>query len=308
MSEQIELSSFDLRYEAFRIISRRAERALLVSILEQGIREPLQGVDGAEGHILLNGFKRYRCAKKLGLGMVPYEVLGNDEAMGIVKLLRLSNTKNLTLLEQAKFVDQLIGVHKLTVSEIAEQVDKSKAWVSVRAGIINEMSAPVRGKIFSGTFPVYSYMYTLRRFMRLNAIKKEEVESFVSAVSGKGLSTRDIDRLAQGYFRGPDEFREQIREGNVTWALSRLKEGSHCPATGGVSGLEQAMLRDLEITQKYMYRLISKSRDDRYKSNAFFVQANLLAGAILKNTAVFSKAMEDFHDRSGQAQSHLPPA
>jgi hypothetical protein len=71
MIEQVELSSFDLRYKSHRLKHTATEKKLLSSILEHGIREPLQGVDTVETpelpgiRILLNGFKRYRCAVKL---------------------------------------------------------------------------------------------------------------------------------------------------------------------------------------------------------------------------------------------------
>ena len=63
MTEQVEISSFDLRYECCRMKSTIAEKILLQSILTHGIRDPLQGVDTKDGiRILLNGFKRVRCA------------------------------------------------------------------------------------------------------------------------------------------------------------------------------------------------------------------------------------------------------
>ena len=64
--------------------------------------------------------------------------------------------------------------------------------------------------------------------------------------------------------------------------------------------IEQRMLRDLEITLKYMQRVTYKSRETRYKSNAFFAQANLLSGGLLSKMDIFSKALKDFHDRSGK--------
>ena len=72
MIEQVEISSLDLRYEACRMKSPGGEKVLLGSILEHGIRDPLQGVDTNAVRILLDGFKRYRCAKRLGIGIVPY--------------------------------------------------------------------------------------------------------------------------------------------------------------------------------------------------------------------------------------------
>jgi hypothetical protein len=191
-------------------------------------------------------------------------------------------------------------------AEIARVLEKSKAWVSVRVGMIGQMTPYVMEKILGGEFPAYSYLYTLRQFMRINSTRKEEVEEFVRSVSGKGLSTREIETLAHGYFKGSEQLREQIKNGNVSWALNRINESNAAPPQ--CSQLEQAMLRDLEITRKYMWRVISKSRDDRYRSNAFHAQANLLTGGILRNVELFSNAVKELHDRCGQAKSDLPSA
>ena len=78
MAEEAELTTFDLRYESYRMRNPALEARLLASIMERGIEEPLEGVDLEERRILLNGFKRYRCARKLGLGHVPYASLGED--------------------------------------------------------------------------------------------------------------------------------------------------------------------------------------------------------------------------------------
>ncbi len=296
--EHIELSSLDLRYENCRIKSRGYEKILMGSIAEQGIRDPLQGVDTQEVRILLDGFKRYRCAKRLGIGIVPYCLLGTDEAGGIISLLRIANAKSLTILEQATLIDKLMNEHGMSNGEIAGNLEKSKSWVSVRAGIIGEMSECVRKKLFSGQFPTYSYMYTLRQFIRINRATKKEVDEFVTLVSGKHLSIRNIEVLAYGFFKGSEEFRQQIRSGNISWGLSRLRESS--AHTTACSELERSMLKDLEITQVYLQRVICKSRDLRYKTSSFYSQAHLLSGGIIRQMKPFTQAIGAFHDRSGQ--------
>ncbi len=298
MAEEVELSSLDLRYEGFRMKSPSAEKALLVSVLENGIRDPLQGVDTNGARILLDGFKRLRCAHKLGINMAPYVSMGADEALGIIELIRVSNAKSLSILEQAGFVDELKNVHKMSTAEISNLLERSKAWVSVRSGIIDEMDDYVRDRIFKGRFPVYAYMYTLRSFMRINGVQTEDVTEFVRAVSGKNLSIRAIQLLANGYFRGSDDLREQIKTGHITWALGRLKES--CTAPSGCSQTESAMIRDLEIVSKYMQRVSAKTEHPKYKSSAFFAQANLLTGGILRQSDSFVKAMRAFHDQTGQ--------
>jgi hypothetical protein len=299
MVDQVEISSFDLRYESCRMRSAGAEKALLLSILDKGIRDPLQGIDTKQCRILLDGFKRYRCANKLGIGIVPYCSLGSDEAFGIIELIRISNAKSLSILEQAKLIDELKRVHNMSVSEIAQLVDKSKGWVGMRVGMIGQMSELVMGKIFSGQFPVYAYMYSLRPFIRMNGINKKEIDEFVSSVAGKNLSIRDIELLAHGYFKGSDQLRSQIKSGKIAWPLSRLKQAS--ATAGDCTKLEQQMLSDLEVTQKYMQRVTYKSKDERLKNRAFFAQANLLAGGILRQLDVFTQAIRQFHDRSRQA-------
>ncbi len=226
MVEQVEISSFDLRYQGCRMRTPGVEKALLVSILDKGIRDPFQGIDTEQCRILLDGFKRYRCANKLGINIVPYCSLSSDEAAGIIELIRMSNATSLSILEQAKLIDELKRVHHMSVAQIARLVDKSKGWVGMRVGIIGQMSPLVMSKIFSGKFPVYAYMYTLRPFIRMNGISRNEIDEFVGSVAGKKLSIRDIELLAHGYFKGSDELRSQIKSGNFLWALSRLKETS----------------------------------------------------------------------------------
>lgn len=299
MIENVEISSFNLGYQNYRMRHEGVERALLTSISEEGIRDPLEGVDVNNEHILLNGFKRYRCAKRLGIRIVPYVSLGTDEAMGIIKLIRTSNNKSLSILEQAKLIDDLKKVHKMSAVEIAEQLERSKSWVSMRTGLMDEMSECVKEKIFSGKFPVYSYMYTLRQFIRMNYAPKAEIDEFVNSIAGQRLSIREIERLAHGYFRGPKEFRTQIRSGNVAWGLSRLKDPA--PSSNNCNDFEKGMLKDMEIAQKYMQRVTHKNKDPKLKNNSFFAQVNILAGGILRQIDIFCKVVKDLYDRSRKA-------
>jgi len=304
MGLEVELSALDLRYESYRMKNPALEARLLASIAQRGIEEPLEGVDRAEQSILLNGFKRYRCASKLGIRIAPYASLGEDEASGIINLLRVSHDRSLTILEQARFIDQLRRLDQMSVADIAGELSRSKAWVSVRLGLMGEMSEAVRERIFQGAFPVYPYMYTLRQFMRMNGVKKQDIEDFVVAVSGKKLSVREIEQLAHGYFRGPASFREAIREGHTALVLDRMGQVPEDP--DGSSEFERVLLKDLEITHKYMQRVMGKSEDRRLKTRAFLAQAHLLTAGILSQSRAFFEVMRNLHDRCGQAQGGVP--
>lgn len=296
---EAEVNTISTKYESFRLRDKNRERYLLQSILQHGIREPLQCVqgDGVQSYILLDGFKRLRCSYKLRLHMVPVVSLGTDEVACILQFIRLSAERSLSTLEQAHFVDELHTRYGLRVSDIAGRLERSKAWVSVRLGILEEMSQVVREAVFSGRFPVRSYMYTLRQFTRVNGIAGTQIDRFVHCVSGKGLSTRDIEKLAYGYFRGGDRLKHQIEEGNLSWTLRQMRKSE--PVYQGEEGLSEAewsVIRDLELAQKYMSRIRRGLTREELRSQAFQARAMLLVEGLLDRVDRFQAQLRSFHE------------
>lgn len=299
MTKEIEISSLDLRYESCRMKNPKVEAALLSSIAQGGIEDSLEGVDLPQTRVLLNGFKRYRCARKLKIHTVPYICLGHEEVMGIVNLLRTLKSQVLSIVEQARFLDELHQGRGMSVAEIADELSRSKSWVTMRLGLIAQMSPAVSKEIFSGRFPVYCYIYHLRPFMRMNGANSERIDQFVRAVSGKKLSVRQIGQLAHGCFRGPESFAKEILKGNLALSLEQIREvGADSEAC---SEFERVLIKDLELTQKYMQRVMGKSQDPRIKSRAFHAQSHLLTAGILSRTSAFTQSLKHLHDRNRQA-------
>ena len=298
MNESVELSSLNLRYETYRLRDDAREARLLASIAERGIEEPLEGVDTPNDRFLLDGFKRRRCAEKLGLHCVPYVSLGEEEASGIITLMRAAPNSSLQILEQARFVVELLTIHGMSVADVAESLSRSKGWVCMRRTLMAQMSDATRQILFRGAFPVYSYMYTLRPFMRMNSVTSSDLERFIELAAGKRLSVRDIELLADGYFRGPDSLRSAIAEGKLNWSLDQMKNVPDDP--DGCSDFERVLLKELQSLGKSMQRVALKCQDRRLASRPFYAQANLLTAGLLSNLDTFQERMKAFHDRSGQ--------
>ena len=299
MAQEVELNSLDLRYEGFRLKQPALEERLLTSIVQRGIEEPLEGVEVARTPVLLNGFKRYRCARTLRIPTVPYSSLGPNEAVAILNLLKSSNNRTLSILEQAAFIGELRNARRMNVAEIAGELCRSKSWVTMRLGLLAEMSTKVRQQLFTGAFPVYSYMYLIRQFMRMNGVKADQIEAFIVAVGGQGLSVREVEQLAHGFFRGPESFRQEILKGNLALPLERMRQVPQ--SSDGCSEFERILLGDLELTQKYMQRVMGKSQDKRLESRAFHAQCHLLTTGILSRSRAFLDTLKQLHDRNGQA-------
>lgn len=299
MVRDVEISTLDLRYEGHRMRNRAQEAKLLVSVQERGVEKPLRGILLGATPVLLDGFKRYRCARRLSIGQLPFSSLGEDLPSGIVAVMRESTEKGLTILEQARFVTELNRAHGMEVAEIADLLSRSRSWVFMRLELVGEMSGTVREKVFAGSFPVYSYMYTLRPFLRRKGVSKSDGDAFVRAVSGKRLSVREIGQLANGYFRGPEWFRREIDEGHLSLVLSRMRETPQDP--DAVDAFERGLLKDLETLSRSMLRVTEKSVVERESTPAFRVQANLLVSGILSRFGAVKKALEVLHDRTGAA-------
>jgi hypothetical protein len=303
MSETIERSSLDLRYEGHRLRNDAAEARLLASIAERGIEEPLGGVGTPQGPLLLDGFRRNRCAAKLGIECVPYVSWGECETQGIASLLSARRQRTLSILEQARFVDELLSMHSMTIADVAELLSRSKAWVSTRHNLLAQMSPAIQEILFRGAFPVYSYMVTLRPFMRMNGIGQTEIERFVQAVAGSKLSVREIELLAHGYFHGTPSLRQAIDEGNWKWTLQQMQEVAADPES--LSDFERSVLRELERLLQGMQKVMTRCESPRLQARDFFAQANLLLASLLGRRNSFFEKMEEFYDRTGHAHGNL---
>ena len=304
MEISVEISNIDLRYQHCRLSHGPNEKRLLASILEQGIHDPLLGVVRNGTPVLLDGFKRLRCARKLAINRVPFQSLADDEATAIIALMRLANAKSLTLLEQACLIDELKRLHKFSVVEIARRLERSTTWVGARQGILTEMTPLIKEKVMSGAFPLSAYMYNLRTVRRLSSIQPHEIEGFVLATAGKGLSVRDLDILAKGYFKGGVVFRRHVEQGDVRWCLDALRQTCDTGAAAASNEDERKVLSDMEIVQRRLRRLPGMLTASKIQGPAFLAEVHLLSGGILRLIQPFTKAIKDFYDRTRPQESH----
>ncbi|MBF0432805.1 MAG: ParB N-terminal domain-containing protein [Fibrobacteria bacterium] len=306
MQQTVEINQIDIRYAHLRLRDKHREQMLLTSILEQGILDPLYVVNAGSTHILLDGHKRYRCALKVGIQELPVTTLDDNEVTGILKLIRLSTSKGMSQLEEASLVDELHQHYGLSSSEIARRLERSVSWVSIRLGMLSQMSLEVRSKIFSGQFPVRSYMYTLRPFTRVNtSTMKKEVESFVKNVSGRHYSTRDIELLAGAWFKGTALQKAQIQEGNLDWLLRQLKlpAESESQEHSDLNEIETRVLSNLEILIAYVFKLSSGLDNEALTRPEFYNRCQGPVGRLLKLLDDFKTHLQEFYDRCTKTSS-----
>lgn len=291
MKNLIDITKIDLRFEQLRLKNPKAEGILLASISERGVEDPVGGILSDDRLILLDGFKRYRCALKCKITELPYTTYGSDETLGVITLLKISNDRSLHILEQAKIVRELVESYKLKVSDIAAKLSKSNFWVRMRITLLSEVTPYCLQKIFEGSFPAWCALGKLRQLKRYYQITNQGIDEFVETVSGKYLSCREIDLLAQGYFSGFLD-KKQIAGNDFKWAVDKMKRLSLSVQDLGSN--DQQSIRELEIVQKYMGRVIVKSPRWNKNNSEFMSMATILAEGILSKIDSLGKTLHNF--------------
>jgi ParB/RepB/Spo0J family partition protein len=311
--ETIELSSIDLRLERTRLRNNAVELSLLDSIAREGILDPLYiaGKNDPQRYLLLDGFKRYRCARKLGMGMVPAECVAEDIATGIVTFIRRSEYgSGITILEQASLIEELHRRCAMSIYDIAQRLDRSPSWVSMRLGILDDLTPLVRRKILSGAFPARAYLYGIKGFTRVNNIGKERVDSFVGAVSGKQLSTRELFVLSRAFFTGGSVIERLVLEGDVHRALRLLTGDTDGSDDASLNDKERLFIKDLQASAAGMSRIIAQADILDTGAGSFTQYVNLWSGAILKRMQEYTATIKDLYDRTRPSgcSSHPVPS
>jgi hypothetical protein len=297
--KEIQISSIDIRLAHTRHKDTSAEKRLLMSIQERDIQEPLQVAhDKATDHcILLDGFKRYRCAMKLNIHTVPVDYIGSDIVIGIVTMLRREESKGITTIEQAALIDELHQQYGLSISEIATLLERSPSWVKLRLGMIEELSPLVREKLMSGAFPVRAYMYGIKGCTRVQNISSQRIDSCVNALSGKHLSTRDLSILCDAYFNGGEQLQQLIVDGDVHHVVRMLKDSATIPQSTN-SNAPQTIVDELRLLSTTIKRLIHRKDTLNCIDSAVLQNVNVWCTSILGSLQSFQRVISELYERT----------
>jgi ParB/RepB/Spo0J family partition protein len=295
--EQLETNAIDLRLEHTRCKNSQAEGRLLVSIMERDIEEPLTVApsETAHAYVLLDGFKRYRCAKKLGRATIPAQVIAGDVPCAILHLIRRQESHSLSTLEQAALIQQLHVSYSLSMHDIALKLNRSPSWVRLRLGLIEEMSPLVRQKILCGAFAVRAYMYGVRGFTRVNKTPQERIDSLVTALSGKGLSTRELIVLSRAYLAGGKAVEGLITQGSVRRALQILTTAPPGVDNPPLDASQQDFIEALCAILTNIDRVKDTTIHMRKVSVPCRERINNLSGTIVAKLDEFSTVIKDVY-------------
>jgi ParB-like chromosome segregation protein Spo0J len=157
------------------------------------ITPAIVGMSGNTYH-LLDGQARLEACAHSGFDEMPVIVAqasGDAEQMKLALLLSTIREEG-GAISEGVFIDRLITCHGVSRRELTKLLGKSKAWLSKRQSLANNLSDVVQGMVTDGT------LYT-RTAEEIAKIPKESQAKFAGNVVKDQLSKTEVERLVSLY-------------------------------------------------------------------------------------------------------------
>lgn len=172
------------------------------SIREKGILQPIivrSASEGADLYEIIAGERRWRAAQKAGLHEVPIVVVSADdrEALELAIIENVQRT-DLNPLEEAQGYERLAADYGYTHADIAKTIGKSRSHV---ANMTRLSKLPEKAK----------HMLADGRISAGHAralLAVAEPDSVAEMIVSKGLTVRDVERLAQEAVNNSDSVKK----------------------------------------------------------------------------------------------------
>lgn len=189
-TKELPLDSIGEIFSNLRIVNPAADSAVLRSMECYGQIVPVVVSEvGQSDYQLLDGFKRLRGAKALGMKSLRARVMQLNTRAGKAALVQLNWVgKSINSMEEALVVHSLFHEDTLSQVEIAGLLGRHKSWVCRRIALIDRLCDEGRTQIQLGLLPI-SMSRELVKLPRGNQ------EALLEAINRHRLSCRETGRL-----------------------------------------------------------------------------------------------------------------
>jgi ParB/RepB/Spo0J family partition protein len=178
-------------YGRFRLIHPSSEASVLESMRQFGQILPVVVVGGVEPHRyeLIDGFKRLRACRKLGLKTIQAKVFSLGVRPVKAAILQLNwKARSIREMEEAMIVHSLHREDNLSQVEIALLLGRHKSWVCRRISLVEKLSDEVLSHLKLGLIgPGHG--------RQLTRLPRGNQESALATVIKHRLCCRETERL-----------------------------------------------------------------------------------------------------------------
>lgn len=169
---------------------------LAASIKEKGVIQPIIVSNrNAEGiYTIIAGERRFRAAKLASLSVIPCIVREEDDTSTVVlQLLENEQRDGVSPMEESNALVRLIDEMGVTKSQLAKELGRDPAWVSIRLGL-QKASEHVKALINEG---VVEDARTLHELRKLDSEDPKAAANLIDKIRNNQLSGSYRDIIAE---------------------------------------------------------------------------------------------------------------
>jgi ParB-like chromosome segregation protein Spo0J len=251
---EVDIDSLDLRYARLRARRPALEKRLIVSMDEAGQQSPVIVVAGEElgQWVLIEGRKRVRALRRLKADTVKAVVWELAPAEALIAAYQLQDGTGWNALEEGWLAWELVRSAGLSLGEVGRRLERSKAWVSGRVGLVEGLPERVLDGVQGGKIGAYVATRYLVPFARANA---GECEKLAEKIMENGFRSREVEALCRYYaVAGPKSRRRMVEE--PVRFLAALKEARKGAIDPRLSEAEERCVKNLEVIGKVALGLV----------------------------------------------------
>lgn len=236
------LDSLELRYEGLRVKRPLVEKRLVASLGETGQQSPVIVVPTEGGkHLVIDGHKRVRALRRLNRDVVKATVWEMTAPEALVAMYQLASGSGWNAVEEGWLVWELVRCVGLSAAEAGRRLERSKAWVSGRLGLVESLPEAVLAGVREGKIGSYAATRHFLPFARANA---GDCEQLALKTMEHGFCSREVEMLCRYYGTAGREGRRKMLEDPQRFL--KAQEAAR-GLLGALSAEEGRCLKNLEL-------------------------------------------------------------
>jgi ParB family chromosome partitioning protein len=178
-------------FQPRRIFDQDKIDELAQSIREHGIFQPIIIKKIAKGYIIVSGERRYRAAQQVGLKTIPSIVRQYEESkVAEIALAENLQRENLTPIEEAEAYKVVMNHLRLTQTELAQKIGKSRSHVTNMLGLLN-LPEDTQNLLLTNQIS----MGHARALSKLE--NRDQINKLANMIVRKQLSVRQVEELTK---------------------------------------------------------------------------------------------------------------
>lgn len=188
----VEVNLNDLRsnpYQPRRSFDEDKLKELAESIKEFGVLEPIIVKKSIKGYEIVAGERRCKASRIAGLSTIPAIIKDfSDEDMMQIALLENIQREDLSAIEEAEAIANLVNLLGISQEELARRIGKSRSYVTNMIGLL-KLPKSVKDDIVDG-------LISMGHARSLSKLEDEEVIlDLAKKIKNNHLTVRDLENI-----------------------------------------------------------------------------------------------------------------